>query len=62
MPPPPDLPLGNGEKQENRRVVDGGARHGNARCIVLIDSAALVEPDDAGQKVSSTRNSRGGWT
>lgn len=55
-PPPPDRPLGKGEEQENRRVVDGGARRSDARrsdarCIVLIDSAALVEPDDAGQIV-----------
>lgn len=50
-PRPLDLPLAKGEEQENRHVVDGGARRGDARRIVLIDSAALVKPDDAGQIV-----------
>jgi hypothetical protein len=45
-PLPHVLPLGKGEKQESRRVLKGvGLR------IVLIDSAALIEPDDAGQIV-----------
>lgn len=45
-PPPPGLPLGKGVVKEGRRVLEGCACR-----IVLIDSAAMVEPADAGQIV-----------